>query len=325
MKLLNYIVYALVRAFLALTRFIPMRFTFWWVRGLSRLAYRLAKGRRALTLYNLELALGRETTPEERERIGRLSFENMFLSIGELLHYNEIHMRNLDQHFTFAGTDILERYLAQKQGVFLIGGHLGGWTTMSLIFRFPQMPAVYLVAKGLGNPRLQGLLDYIAAPFNVHIISGKGLGRLIEERVAQGNICQFWMDQEARRDQGTFVQFFGQDAATFAVPGYLAWKNQIPLVPYWIIRRKPGYFHVILREPLLYQLTDDKDENNRRVAQAIASEVERAIREHPEQWLWAHNRWRRRPDGTRVELFTKKKKRSRGQGPAPAGESDTGR
>lgn len=320
MQLLNYLVYALIRAFLASTRVVPMRFTFWWVRGLARLAFRLAKGRRALTLYNLELALGQETTPEERERIAEQSFENMFFSIGELLHYNESHMRNLDQHFTFEGTEILERLLAEKKGVFLISGHLGGWATMSLVFKFPRLPRVHMVAKGLRNRRLQELMDYMAGQYNIQVISGKGLGQVIEERAAQGEIFQFWMDQEARRDQGTFVKFFGQDASTFAAPGYLAWKNQVPLVPYWVIRQKPGYFHVVLREPLHYELTDDKDENNRRVAQAIASEVERAVREHPEQWLWAHNRWRRRPDGTRVELFTKKKKRSRGK-PAAGGQS----
>ena len=49
------------------------------------------------------------------------------------------------------------------------------------------------------------------------------------------------------------------------------------------------------------------------MTQAIASEVEQVIRAHPEQWLWAHNRWRRRPDGTKVELFTKHKKKDRGK------------
>lgn len=310
MKFFNYLVYLVVRSFLGAARLIPMRFTFWWVRGLARLAYRLARNRRALTLYNLELALGSETTAEQREQIARQSFENLFLSVGELLHYEEIHMRNLAEHFTFEGLEILEKFLAEKKGVFLVSGHLGGWATCSLVIKFQNLPRFHMVAKGLGNPRLQELMDTVAAPFNVHIISGKGLGKLIEERVAQGDIFQFWMDQEARRDQGLFVKFFGQDASTFAVPGYLAWKNQVPLLPYWVIRRKPGYFHVTFREPISYELTDDKQENNRRVAQAIVAEVERAVREHPEQWLWAHNRWRRRPDGTRVELFTRKKKRS---------------
>jgi len=306
MRAINLAVYGLVSALLYGARLVPMRFTFWWTRRLAHLAYRLFKGRRALLHYNLELALGQEYSAAERERIGRQSIEHLFWSLGELMHWERIHGR-LSGHFTFEGAEVIERLVAQKQGFFLVGGHLGGWMTMGLVFRFPALPAVHMVAKRMGNARIQGLLEYLAGTHNIRILSGKGKGQTIEERVRQGEIMQFWMDQEARRAQGTFVRFFGQEASSFVVPGYLAWKNGVPLVPYWVIRERPGHFRVEIREPLRYELTQDKTENNRRVTQVIIAEVERAVREHPEQWLWIHNRWRRRPDGTKVELFRKRR------------------
>ena len=67
MRLVNFIVYMILKSFLFLGRIVPMGFSFWWVRGLARISYRLAKNRRALMLWNLEHALGDETTPEQRE------------------------------------------------------------------------------------------------------------------------------------------------------------------------------------------------------------------------------------------------------------------
>ena len=310
MRAVNLAVYGLVSALLYCARLVPMGFTFWWTRQLAHLAYRLFRGRRALLRYNLELALSQEYSIEERERIGRQSIEHLFWSLGELMHWERIHGR-LSEHFKFEGAEIIERLVAAKQGFFLVGGHLGGWATMSLVFKFPELPAIHMVAKGMRNAKVQGLLEYLAGAHNIRIISGKGQGQVIEDRVQRGEIMQFWMDQEARRDQGTFVQFFGREASSFVVPGYLAWKNGVALVPYWVIRERPGHFRVEIREPLRYELTNDKQENNRRVTQVIIAEVERAVREHPEQWLWIHNRWRRRPDGTKVELFRKRRLRAR--------------
>jgi KDO2-lipid IV(A) lauroyltransferase len=260
-------------------------------------------------LFNLEQALGETTTPEERERIAWQSFESsIFITFAELLHMDQIYAR-WQEHFRFEGAEIVDRFVERGQGFFVFGGHFGGWTSMaSVTLRFPRCPGFNMVARPQRNPYIQQLLEYLAGKFGGNIITTRGTGALIEERIKQGHLVGLYMDQESRRDQGIFVKFFGREASSHVVPGYLAWKNNIPLIPYWIVRERPGYFNVIFREPLQYELTDDVDENNRRVTQAIAAEVERTIREHPEQWLWAHNRWRRRPDGTKIELYEKKKR-----------------
>jgi KDO2-lipid IV(A) lauroyltransferase len=33
--------------------------------------------------------------------------------------------------------------------------------------------------------------------------------------------------------------------------------------------------------------------------------VERAVLEHPEQWLWVHKRWKTRPPGEKPAQFSK--------------------
>ena len=311
MRALNYTVFAMIRVILFAGRWLPMAPTFWLMRRMGALAYRLAKKRRALMLYNLELALGDQTTPEQRERIARESMINLFFSVGELLHMDQIY-DHWEEHFHFEGEEHVRPLVEQKKGFFGIGAHLGGWMLPGAIYcLLPELPWANMVARPLRNPYMQGLLEYLAKNFDGSIITTRGTGQQIVDAVARGELVGFYMDQESRRDQGIFVNFFGHDASSHVVPGYLAWKHQIPFIHVWHVRERPGSFRVMLGPPLQYELTGDPDENNRRVTQAIANEVESLIRQHPEQWLWAHNRWRRRPDGTKVKIHEKKKKKNR--------------
>jgi KDO2-lipid IV(A) lauroyltransferase len=311
MKIVNFLAYAILKSFLLMGRVVPMGITYWWLSKLARIAYRLARGRRALMLYNLEMALDGETTAKEREEIARKSFESLFISLGELFHMDQMYA-SWRKHFTYEGDEILDRLIKEGRGFFVFGGHFGAWLSMaSVVYRFPDLPGVNIVARPMRNPRVQELMEYLASKFGGEIITTRGTGEVMVERIKKGHLIGLYMDQESRRDQGIFVNFFGREACSHVVPGYLAWKHDIPLVPYWLLRKKPGYVHCIFREPLKYELTDDADENNRIVAQLIADEIERTIREYPAQWLWGHNRWRRRPDGTKIPIFEKQKKRSR--------------
>ncbi len=307
MRLINVLVYSVIRGVMLAARVAPMRLSFWFAKNLGRAAYYIAPGRRRLALHNLELALGRETTPERRKEIARRSFESLMLSMVEMIHMDSIY-KDWEKHFQIEGAEIIDRLAEEGRGFFVFGGHLGGWTSMaSVVYRFPQVPGFNMLARPLRNPRMQELFEYVAAKFGGKIITTSGTGRRIEEAAARGELIGLYMDQESRHSQGIFVDFFGRKALTHVVPGYLAWKSDIPLIPYWIPRTRPGHFRAIFKEPLRFELTDDPQENNRIVTQAIASEVERAIREFPEQWLWAHNRWRRRPDGTTDDILGRKR------------------
>jgi len=311
MKFVNFTVYALCRVVLFFGRWMPMTPTFWFMRALGRIGWRFAHRRRALILSNLELALGAETTPEERERIGRESLIHVLVSVGECLHMYRMYAHP-EKYFTFIGRENVRPLIDRGQGLFAFGGHFGGWMLPgAIMLAFPDLPGAGMVARPLRNPRLQELLEYMVVQFGGHLITTRGTGQGIVDAAARGELIGLYMDQESRRDQGIFINFFGRPANSHVVPGYLAWKHDIPLVSFWLIREQPGHYRVEFSQPLEYELTGDTDENNRRVTQAIATEVERIIRLHPEQWLWAHNRWRRRPDGTKVTLFEKKKKSGR--------------
>lgn len=307
MKFINYSIYLFIKSFLIIGRYAPVGPSLWLARVLAAITWRLAKQRKTLMLHNLELALGDETTVEEREVIGKKSMESLFVSVAELFHMNRI-WANYEKYFTYEGAHHMQEMLDSKRGFFIFGGHYGAWLSMgSIPYRFPEIKRCNLVMRPPRSPRVFELVKFIADKFKCNIVTTRGSGNEILEAVARGEMVGFYLDQEGRRDNSIFIKFFGRDALTHVVPGYMAWKNDIPLMPHFLVREDDGMIKAVFREPLKFDLTDDRDENNKIVTQAITNEIEKTIRERPEQWLWGHSRWRRRPDGSTDPIFTKKK------------------
>jgi len=291
LKAINYLVYLLARGYFALGKVLPMRptFGFFWLMG--NLIYFLLRGRRKIALRNLEIAFGKEKSEKERRRICRQAFINAAYTAGELMFMDRI-CKNWKEHFSFEGDEMIDECIQKKQAFFVFGGHMGGWMMIAMV---PQRFGIGggVVIRPQRNPYLDRFLRNLVAKYGGVMINTRGTGKLIEKMIMEGKLVGFYMDQEARRKQGIQVDFFGLPAWSHVVPGYLAWKHRIPMFPFWIIRKKPGYFHAIFRKPIEFTYSGDKEKDVREVTQRIVKEVERTIREHPEQWFWVHNRWRR--------------------------------
>ena len=58
-------------------------------------------------------------------------------------------------------------------------------------------------------------------------------------------------------------------------------------------RRKPdGYGHkAIVRDPIHYEFTGDQKLDDYNVTLKMTQEVEKIIKEYPDNWLWFQHRW----------------------------------
>jgi KDO2-lipid IV(A) lauroyltransferase len=52
-------------------------------------------------------------------------------------------------------------------------------------------------------------------------------------------------------------------------------------------------FKIITTGPFVFEPTDDKEADILKITQAMNKELEKFIRQYPEQYLWAHKRWRK--------------------------------
>jgi KDO2-lipid IV(A) lauroyltransferase len=107
-------------------------------------------------------------------------------------------------------------------------------------------------------------------------------------------------DQDFGIGKGAFVPFFGIPAATITVTTALVKMAGSEVVPF-IQTRLPGAQGYVLKlYPALQDFPGESPETDTRRLNEL---LEARIREHPEQYLWAHRRFKTRPADEKPVYF----------------------
>ena len=250
---------------------------------------------------NLELAFP-ERTPAARAAILLASFENLGRSFAEVVLMHGRHRQQLIDRVSVEGLQHLEEARAQSPhgGAFILTGHFGSWELGGAVFASHGYP-ITSVHRSRG-----GGLDALAKAWReasgqeVVALGEAGLGAL--RAVRRGRLVLMLVDQNARRREGVFAPFLGVSASTRFGPARLAVRLGVPVIPAFIHRVGSSADHVGRILPPIPLRSEPKDpeeaahvlgENVGRINQVL----EGVVRKEPEQWVWAHRRFRTRPSG----------------------------
>jgi Kdo2-lipid IVA lauroyltransferase/acyltransferase len=169
--------------------------------------------------------------------------------------------------------------------------HLANW----------ELPAV--VAKALGDKAAILYRRPNIAPVNDAIVKLREplMGELISTglsaptqlaRLAHaGTHIGMLVDQHYTK--GVEVMFFGRRCMANPLIALLARQTECPIRGMRVVRKADGNsFSVDVTDPIEPVRDANGGVDVARTMQAITSVIEGWVREHPEQWLWLHRRWR---------------------------------
>ena len=81
-------------------------------------------------------------------------------------------------------------------------------------------------------------------------------------------------------------------ASTPNGPAYFSRKFKAPIIPIFIVRKPDGYGHLaIVKDPIRYEFTGNQETDDYNVTLKMTQEVEKIIKEYPDNWLWFQHRW----------------------------------
>ena len=261
--------------------------------ALGSLAWNFASETRKLTLKHLRMAYPGKHEDEIR-RMGRRTFIMLGKNAGDIIRSSAV--TNLGELEEFLITQGLENYEvahAKGKGVIFLTCHLGAFdlqiTNMAMRGLNPN-----IIGTPLKDKRLNDLLwNYRNLHGAIPIARGKETFRMIKVLKSGGSVALL-IDQDTKV-KTVFVDFFGIQAATPVGATVLALKTGAAVVPTYIYLGDDQLQHMHLLPEIPMTVTGDEEEDIRYNTQVLTNFIEETIRQHPDQWVWMHERWKTRP------------------------------
>ncbi len=277
-----------------LVHFLPFRLSLFIAKCVGGTVYFFTK-RRRVAYKNLRAAFAGEKSKREMKRIARLSMEGLAMGIVELLKFPDMDRATVERHVRFEGTDQIRPRIEEGKGVILLAAHFGSWEFMNAIASLIGYPIVGL-ARAQKHPRSNEFLNSLRTCRGNQVIQ-KGIPvREILKALRAGRIVGIIGDQDAGKT-GTFVNFFGRSSSSPDGVAAFAAKTGATVFPVFMFRTGLLSHRVEVEAPI--RVSEDSAEEGKReraMLQSFADTLESKIRKSPEQWLWAHRRWKSTPD-----------------------------
>ncbi|MCB1008705.1 MAG: lysophospholipid acyltransferase family protein, partial [Acidobacteria bacterium] len=175
--------------------------------------------------------------------------------------------------------------------ILVVTGHCGNWELLAAALNQRGL-GMSVVARALDEGGLQEKLLAIRARFgSPTIVRGTpGAARALLGQLRRGGALGMLIDQDTKVE-GVFVPFFGREAWTPSGAAELALRFDATVLPAFIERLPDGSHLARVGAPLA--LAADVTEATAAMTECIETQIRRV----PEQWVWLHRRWRRRPQG----------------------------
>lgn len=259
-------------------------------RVLAWLLWPLLASRRRIARINVGLCFPQADAATQR-RLCRDSITNTVIGALELMRAWFAPKRTLAGLAQVDGLEHLREALARGQGVLLMCGHFTHTELAVRLLSEALGREVRVVVRRHNNPCLEVWFDRARAAVYGPTIGKKDVRALLR-CLMDGQPVVYSADQNFTY-QNAFVPFFGVPAATLTATPDLVRRANAVLLPFWYRREADGRYRIRIEPTWPGWPSGDPVAD----AARYMAELETVVRECPEQYLWAHRRFKTRPPG----------------------------
>jgi KDO2-lipid IV(A) lauroyltransferase len=218
-------------------------------------------------------------------------FMNLGSNLAEFLHIPRMPRRRFLR--LVDGGDFrtaMAAALETRKGAICVTGHIGNWELLAAYCAkfFPTA----VIAKRIYFEKFDREVVKRRRRLGVSVIYQEDGLRPVLEALKANNIIGILADQDISDAAGVFVDFLGKEAYTPVAPAALAIAGRAPLFAVCMERLPRGRHRISVSLPVEKPHTGNRELDRLELTRRWNKILSTFIREHPEQWVWFHRRWR---------------------------------
>ncbi len=190
-------------------------------------------------------------------------------------------------HIDIKGEEILKKISINNKPVIFISGHFANFELMSMEITKKKIKLA-TIYRPLNNFFLNPFMEYMRKKYICKNQIRKGRGGVKEsvEYIKNKHSIALMVDQ--RVSEGERIKFFNEKAFTTTLPGQLALKYNLDIVPIFIERESYDSFKMQVYKPI----KSSNFKNKIAISKKLNEVMEDMIVKNPHQWIWTHDRWK---------------------------------
>ena len=280
----------ILRLFLLATRLMGLRAGSYFGSLLGWLAGKIVPERQT-ALRNIQNALPHLSAQQHKDILAQ-NWRQLGRVLGEWPHLKRL--SNDRKRLRFVGKENVEAALASGKTVLFVSGHFSNWELITAGLRqlVDEFGITYRIAN---NPYSEKWIHQQRSAFAAYQVpkgqsGAREMINLIKKNIPLTIMIDQWMSA------GDPIDFFGRPTRAPSGAVKLAHRFELPIVPV-IMRRlydapDAVYFEETFLPPIYVPQSGDSRADIEATMRVLYDLLEEWITERPEEWFWAHRRWR---------------------------------
>jgi KDO2-lipid IV(A) lauroyltransferase len=275
--------------FLKLLSRIPLPILYWFSDFLFFMSYHVVGYRRKLVKKNLKNSFP-EKSKTELKSIEKEFYKNLCDYAVETLKLLTISEAELRKRMQFTNLPTVRAILDTQTSIIMFASHQFNWEWLLAVgslnhpidFVYQQQSS-----KLFDDFSLAGRMRFGAYPIKREQVARESISR---KSITRGIAIMADQFPGKKRDKKYWTTFLNQDTAFFQAISQLTVMLQYPVVYTAIRKKKRGYYeaeYIVIDNPP-YEKGSDL------MVDHYARATEKIIQETPAEWLWSHNRWKKK-------------------------------